>query len=698
MHKGQLKGSGVLCMLVLALAAAMPVSAGAEGGVQRLPAGVSGDWWTRAQAYIRRAEYQPSPVTDAAVSGQPATVQAPNRAHNFRTFFSPDGVRVMPRTATGADWTWGLSLVAIGTPGDLRRPEPARVRLNGQRVELVRGTLTEWYENDQRGLEQGFTLHEPPPGSTGAAELVLRMAVRGALIASLDPDNATLSFAARHGQPVLHFGHLLALDATGRELPARFRLTEGSLDITVATTDVQYPLLIDPLATSPDWTAESDQAGALFGSSVATAGDVNGDGYADVIVGAPLYDNGQENEGRAFVFHGSASGLSPTPAWTAESNQADARFGMSVATAGDVNNDGYADVIVGVPYYDDGQENEGAIVVFYGSSTGLNQINWQGRESNQAGARFGSSVGTAGDVNNDGFADVIVGAPYFDRGQTDEGAVAVYHGSASGLSLNPDWTAESNQAEALFGSSVGTAGDVNGDGFADVIVGVPYHSNDQSREGGAAVYHGTSSGLSPTPSWTAESNQAGAVFGFSVGTAGDVNGDGFADVIIGAPNYENGQADEGRAYVYHGSAAGLSATANWSAESNQEMAYFGSSVATAGDVDGDRFFDVIVGAHVFSGGEYGEGRAFVFHGSTAGLGPAPRWTAESNQAGARFGVSVATAGDVNGDGFADVIVGAPFYDNGQPLEGRVFVYHGSAAGNFYVIPTPSGQTTIIYLE
>lgn len=627
----------VLLVLLMALGFALPVRAGAEVGPPQAPAGVSTDWWTQAQAQIRQTEYHPSPAT-ADTSDRSAIVQAPNRAHNFRSTFTSDGLRVKPRTATGADWTWGLSLVAIGAPGDLRRLETAHVRLNGQRVELVRGTLTEWYINDQRGLEQGFTLHTPPPGSAGAAELVLRLAVHGTLVGSLDHDGATLAFTARNGKPMLHFGHLLAVDATGRKLPARFRLGAGNLDITVATTAAQYPLLIDPLATSPNWTAESDQAGAYFGTSVSTAGDVNNDGFADVIVGAPSYSSGETHEG--------------------------------------------------------------AIAVYFGSSTGLNLIAVQTRQSNQASANFGISVGTAGDVNNDGYADVIVGADYYDNGQTDEGRAYVFHGSATGLGLTP-WTAESNQIGAHFGQSVGTAGDVNNDGFADVIVGAPSYDSSHIDGGAAAVYLGSAFGLSSgsaLPNWMAESDQESAYFGEDVSTAGDVNRDGYDDVIIGAPGYDNGESSEGRAYVFHGTSTGLSATPNWTAESNKGSAFFGTSVSTAGDVNGDGYADVLVGASRYSNDQPQEGRAFVFHGSASGLNPTPNWTAESDQYLSYFGGDVCTAGDVNGDGFDDVIVGASRYSNGQIEEGRAFVYYGSAAGAFYVIPTPSGPATIIYLD
>jgi len=157
-------------------------------------------------------------------------------------------------------------------------------------------------------------------------------------------------------------------------------------------------------------------------------------------------------------------------------------------------------------------------------------------------------------VNGDGYSDVIVGAPLYDGGHDNEGRAYVYHGSATVLSTTASWNVESDQADAQFGYSVGTAGDVNGDGYSDVIVGAPYYDSDETDEGWAYVYHGSATVLSTTADWTAESDQAGANFGYSVGTAGDVNGDGYSDVIVGAPYYDSGETDEGRAYVYHGSA------------------------------------------------------------------------------------------------------------------------------------------------
>jgi hypothetical protein len=426
----------------------------------------------------------------------------------------------------------------------------------------------------------------------------------------------------------------------------------------------------------PDWTAESNQVFAYFGISVAGAGDVNGNGYDDVIVGAYLYDNGQTDEGRAFAYYGSATGLSTTPNWIAESNQVEAFFGISVAGAGDVNGDGYDDVIVGAYRYDNGQTDEGRAFAYHGSAAGLSATaNWTA-EPDQDSALFGHSVAGAGDVNADGYDDVIVGAYRYDNGQENEGQALAYGGSASGLSMTPDWTAEPDQDSAYFGTSVAGAGDVNGDGYDDVIVGAESYENGQFDEGRAFAYHGSAAGLSTAPDWIAESDQGSANFGNSVARAGDVNGDGYDDVIVGAWNYDHGQDREGRAFAYQGSATGLSATANWSAESNQSLANFGYSVASAGDVSGDGFQDVIVGAYLYDHGQISEGRASVFCGSPSGLKTVPCRRGESNQEGAGFGISVGGAGDVNGDGYDDVIVGAWGYHHGQTSEGAAVAKYG----------------------
>jgi len=446
-----------------------------------------------------------------------------------------------------------------------------------------------------------------------------------------------------------------------------------------ATLEPQQEVELAAAVAAYDWAFYPDQVSAEGGFAVAGAGDVNRDGFDDVIVGAWLYDNGQTDEGRAYVFHGSATGPSPTADWVFELDQAGANLGAAVGPAGDVDGDGYDDVIVGAFNFSNGQLAEGAAFVFHGSPSGLSTSPDWSFEGNQASATLGFPVWSAGDVNGDGYGDVVVGSYQFDNGETDEGAAFVFHGSPTGLAAAPSWQAEGNQVEAYFGVQAGTAGDVNGDGFDDLIVAAEIYDNGQVDEGAAFLYLGSASGLSPSPAWSVESDQAGAgVFG--VGTAGDVNGDGYDDVVVGLETFTNGQLHEGQAIAFHGSPAGLSSTPSWSYDADQAHAGLGGSAVGAGDLNGDGFGDVVVGAWQFDSPEAAEGRAYVFMGSAAGLSPVADWWAEGNQAGGLLGVVAAPAWDVDGDGFDDLLTGAGRYDDGQVDEGAAFLFLGSAGG------------------
>jgi len=661
------------------------------------------------QLAILLAEYEIS-FQDATYRPQLGQVfQAPNRAHNMRVYFAPEGPVLLPRTGfdPGAEppWVLRIRLAEIGRGGALLQPGPAALQAEGSRVEYRRGTVTEWYRNDTRGLEQGFTLERRP---NGEGELTLVIVTEGGLHPVQDGGASVVHFRSESGAVVLDYKQLTAFDAAGRALPARIEVNAARnlIRLLVNDDDALYPVTVDPLATSPSWDVEGEQDYAYFGASVATAGDVNGDGFSDVLVGAPGFDGGQEDEGRVFLFEGSASGLSTSPAWSAESDQMGAQMGLSVATAGDVNKDGYSDIIVGAPMYSSGQSEEGAVFVWTGSASGMGakgtpvNADWSA-ESNQADAAFGISVATATDVNGDGASDVIVGGPEYDGMSMNGGMAFVWLGSGSGLGLsgnpgNADWYAEGDGVSMNFGVAVAPGGDINGDGYGDIVVAANrFSSLVTPNEGAAFVWYGGAGGLGPsgnhnTSDWRCRGDQTGLMLGDSVGPAGDVNGDGYADLLVSAIYYTNPQEEEGLVMLWLGSASGLGeegtpANADWTAESNSDNARLGTEVFTAGDVNGDGYADIVAGAAEYSHGHIGEGAAFVWFGGAEGLGsdgsPANAdWSHECDQAECRMGLAAATAGDVDGDGYADVIIGAYSYTSGNFDEGRALVFQGSPQG------------------
>jgi hypothetical protein len=360
---------------------------------------------------------------------------------------------------------------------------------------------------------------------------------------------------------------------------------------------------------------------SYFGNSVASAGDVNGDGYGDVIVGAYFYNTGQ---GKAYVYLGGAS--MDANADAVMTGESDSYFGNSVASAGDMNGDGYSDVIVGARSYNSGYNyGNGRAYVYLGgvSMDSTADITMTGEGQ---GNYLGESVASAGDVNGDGYSDVIVSAYGYNGAK---GRVYIFFGSAS-MNNTPDVIID-GESGLYFGSSV-ASGDVNGDGYCDVIIGQSYYNSGQGR---AYVYLG---GVSmDTNADVTMTGESGSSFGKSVASAGDVNRDGYCDVIVGADSYNSRL---GRAYVYLGDVSmDAHADVTMTGESQSD---FGCSVSSAGDVNGDGYNDVIVGA---DGYDYNIGRAYICLGGASMDAHAD--VTMGDESSFSFGSSVASAGDVN---------------------------------------------------
>ncbi|MES2644500.1 MAG: FG-GAP-like repeat-containing protein, partial [Myxococcota bacterium] len=549
------------------------------------------------------------------------------------------------------------------------------------RLEYADAGLTEWWTATEDGFEQGWTLDAPPAGA-------------GAVAIDVGVDGATVTVG--DGEVWLHgdggelwiVSGLVAWDADGTPLDARFELAEGGLRVTVDDAGARYPIEIDPVYSTAS-TTMTGSAGSSFGWSVSGAGDVNGDGYDDVIVGAYVHGSGA---GQAYVYLGSAEGISTTASTTLTGEATRNYFGFSVSGAGDVNGDGYDDVIVGASGY---SSDLGRAYVFEGSATGVASGSATTADATLTGeARpnsFGISVSGAGDVNGDGYDDVIVGADYY---SSSTGRAYVFEGSATGVATGIATTADTALTGGAmfdnFAYSVSGAGDVDGDGYDDVIVGAYQYSLGTGR---AYVFQGSATGVASRSTTTADTTLTGEArsyyFGRTVSGAGDVNGDGYDDVIVGEPFHGSGA---GRASVFAGSATGvataLSTAASTTLTGETASDNFGLSVSGAGDVNGDGYDDVIVGAYYHNSGT---GRAYVFGGSGTGLATTADTTLNGVDAYAYFGCSVSGAGDVNGDGYDDVIVGAWAHSSGT---GRVYVHHGyeDADGDGYVATNDCDDT------
>jgi hypothetical protein len=438
------------------------------------------------------------------------------------------------------------------------------------------------------------------------------------------------------------------------------------------------PLLATPLALQvgggiqTQFQFDGGAAGENLGSSVSAAGDVNGDGFADVIVGVPgASPGGLLVAGSACVYSGSNGAL----LHQFDGSAADDYFGNSVSGAGDVNADGFADLIVGARASDPGGLSSAGSAYVFSGATGAMLYQFDGTAQN---GYLGESVSDAGDVNGDGYDDLIVGASGSDAGGLHFNGLANVYSGATGLLL---YQFIGHAWAEHFGSAVSGAGDLDSDGFDDLIIGA---WGARAHSGSAYVYSGATGLLLYQFDGAANDD-----FGQSVSDAGDVNGDGVDDIIIGASGASPfGSGYPGLAYVYSGATSELLHEFEGGATSDLR----GFPVSGAGDVDGDGYADLIIGAKNRGPvGIWSAGSASLYSGATGAL----LYKFVGNAIDDYMGASVSGAGDVNNDGFAEVIVGAMGADPmgiNSAGSAYVFSFHPFLIPDAYSVSASTGGT------
>ncbi len=411
--------------------------------------------------------------------------------------------------------------------------------------------------------------------------------------------------------------------------------------------------------------------GEQYGGQTAGIGDVDNDGYSDIAVLLPA-------RGYCVVYMGGTT-LRESLVHPLASSGLTLNAQSQVRPAGDIDSDGFDDVLITAPdLYVSGMRAAGAVFIFYGSPSGLREMPDQMILGIQKDMRMGSDVDGVGDFNQDGYDDILVGA---DGWNEDTGMVRLYLGGADGLHEDPVWVWEGEAKGDRFGHAVTGAGDLNADGYLDFAVSSPFATSGEGK-GCVYIFYGLADLAALEVGDTVAGRMLKSYYGLSIRLAGDVNNDGFSDLIISAPKEPDGpHINPGKVELYLGSEHGIGTdrTPDWFIEGESDDALLGFTIAFLGDVNRDGYDDVAIGAPGHSSeGKVERGKVYIYLGAWNGFRDAPSIVELGPDPGDHLSAGLAGAGDIDGDGFSDVLVGAPGADSSTGVNvGELHIYRGS---------------------
>ncbi len=465
------------------------------------------------------------------------------------------------------------------------------------------------------------------------------------------------------------------------------------------------------------------------GGSVGAAGDINGDGHDDLVIGAYGYPS-NSGKGRSYVVFGGPgvggsgdillSSLNGANGFKLDGENNNDNSGGSVGAAGDINGDGHDDLVIGAYGYPSNTDKGRSYVVFGGPGVGqsgdlmlssLNGTNGFKLDGENNNDYSGWSVRAVGDINGDGHDDLVIGAVEYLSGSAKGRSYVVFGGpgvsKSGGLLLSSLNGANGfkldSENNADYGSgSVSAAGDINGDGHDDLLIGAYGYPSNNFKGRSYVVFGGPGVGqsgdlllssLNGTNGFKLDGENNNDRSGVSVSAAGDINGDGYNDLLIGAYEYPSGSG-KGRSYVVFGG-PGVGGSGNillsslngangfkLDGENNNDQS--GLSVSAAGDINGDGYTDLLIGAYGYPSNT-DKGRSYVVFGGPgvggsgnillSSLNGANGFKLDGENNNDDSGAPVSAAGDINGDSVDDVLIGAHGYPGGAN-KGRSYVVFG----------------------